>query len=227
MYQHIPRGPWPHDLPDPRVQRELQELNLRFVELVAAIAGQPDRRAPENAVLGLDAAVASRIARLRPARRVALARCPYSLHGISLEDSAFWADAARGGGAERYGPGRPTPEGALVTEVRDFLFLSLAWAWHLANVSPVAARWMLGASSSALECLATLPFGSLRHLANDSPGLLHARLCDQRRFWSDLVTATESGSRQARFAAVSLGLQLSAAAGMRRAPGQAPTVGRR
>jgi hypothetical protein len=205
------RSGWPYVLPDRRTQEELQGLNLRFVELIVRLGAGAD------AGLGLDAGLIARIGRLRPARKQDLASCPYALHGMSLHDEAFWS-------APQPMPEPPPVNGlaaslapAALKEVQDFLFVALAYGWHLAETNPVAARWMLGANAVELARLTALPFTSLRQIAQDYPGLLRARLWDRRRFWEDLVEAVESGSRQARFAAVSLGLQLSAAAGTTRA----------
>ncbi len=218
-------APWPPQsqaraMPDQRIHRELHELNLRFLELVARLAA--GGQAPPS--LGLDAAVADRIARLRAGQRGDLARCPYALPGIRLHEEAFWAAVT----ARSVPPMPPLDEGGELGdgelgELRDFLFLTLAWHWHLAQTAPAAARWMLGATAEQLGRLTALPFGCLRQIAVDCPGLLEARLAGQRRFWEDLVGAAEGGSRQARFAATSLGLQLSAAAGAtrpKRGPGR-------
>jgi hypothetical protein len=214
---HAP-GPWPHVLPDQRTHVEMQELNTRFLELIRSLAApmQGPGASPGRDVLGLAPEIAVRIGRLRPANLTDLARCPYALHGIALQDAAFWRELRPRDTPKRYRRSRTELRANDLNAVHDFLFLALAYGWHQASTNPIAARWMLGATAEELQRLTALPFGSLRQIAIDCPGLLRARLSDQRRFWEDLVAATESRSKQARFAAVSLGLQLSAAAGTTR-----------
>lgn len=212
-------GAWPHALPDERVQRELQALNARFLALLEALWQGGTAGSGAHPILGLDPGLVARIAALGPDARRMVACCPYALAGLRLHDIAFWQRVAGGQLPATYRrPARQTPEPAALA-VRDHLFLCLALAWHLTHTAPVAARWMLGAEGRVLALLRSVPFATLHQLAASYPGLLHARLHDQRRFWDDLVRAAESGAHQARFAAVSLGLQLSAAAGATR-PGR-------
>ncbi|MEO0423119.1 MAG: hypothetical protein AAF184_12330 [Pseudomonadota bacterium] len=215
-----PPGPWQHSPPDERARRELAALNDRFLEVIRLLALAP-AHAADNAeqdahILGLDLTLAERVAHLPMARRRELAACPYALVGVGLGDLEFWRQTAGPHGRPatyRRAPGGGSFSPAHAAALRDALFLTLAYAWHLAQTAPVSARWMLGACPEALTLLRQLPFSSLGRIADECPGLLRARLADHRRFWNDLVSAVASGAQQSRFAAVSLGLQLSAAAG--------------
>lgn len=224
-----PPGPWQHSPPDGRARRELAALNDRFLEVIRLLALAPahaaDSADQEVHILGLDVTLAERVAHLPIARRHELAACPYALVGVGLGDLEFWRQAAGPHGSPgtyRRAPGSGSFSPAHAAALRDALFLTLAYAWHLAQTAPVSARWMLGARPEALAVLGALPFSTIGQIADECPGLLRARLADHRRFWHDLVSAVTSGAPQSRFAAVSLGLQLSAAAGAPRDRGHAP-----
>ncbi|MEM9384051.1 MAG: hypothetical protein AAGA68_03260 [Pseudomonadota bacterium] len=215
-----PPGPWRYSPPDARARRELAALNGRFLEVIRLLALAPAHAADSvehNAhVLGLEATVAERVAHLPVARRDELAACPYALVGVSLGDLEFWRQVSSPNArptSYRRALGGSSFSPAHASALRDALFLTLAYAWHLAQTSPTSARWMLGACPESLALLRALPFSTLGQIADECPGLLRARLADQKRFWHDLVSAVASGTHQRRFAAVSLGLQLSAAAG--------------
>ncbi len=213
--------PWQHTLPDRRTHRELAALNDRFLELIRLLALAPAHAADSGdteQVLGLGVSLAERIAHLPVGRRRELAACPYALVSVGLEDLQFWQEVSeqRSPPAYRRAAGSNTFSASHTAAWRDALFLTLAYAWHLAQTAPMTARWMLGACPEALALLRALPFSTLGRVADECPGLLRARLAHQRRFWEDLVSAVASGTQQSRFAAVSLGLQLSAAAGAAR-----------
>jgi hypothetical protein len=222
---------WPEPPLDRRLQREVRELNLRFVELLGSLGRTLESGATcaagsagQDGILGLSPELVSRLSALPPAGRKAVAACPFALPGVHLHDVAFWATAGleacasppAAAAAHAYQRAAWPLTERRSPQIRDHLMLVLAFAWHLAHTAPVAARWMLGAGAQALDLLRAVPFGRLQHLADECPGLLEARLGDQRRFWDDLVGAAETNARHARFAAVSLGLQLSAVAGASR-----------
>lgn len=180
----------------------LAEINELALELLARrAAGEAARLPPmlrESRELWCSLGVAQR-------RR--LAGCPFLLLDISL---AGFADAPAcgregvrdAGGDDWWAAGASLPRLA---------YLTLTYAWHLAQTRPLAARVVLGLSDDCCAWFAKLGLRELGECAESCLRSLRPRWSDSPAVWRHLLTAAAS-SEPTEFELARLrGMQLLAA----------------
>ena len=175
----------------------------------APITGEIGRtlRDLNRAFLDLDGIAAPGLVALPPARKSAIAECPYALFDLRFHDHEHWRRNLRGAGgccvAET-----PAGEQRVVAFVRVVLF----YAWHLATTARHEASLLFGIPESTADVFAETSPAQLMSIAAMQTVNLSARWRHCEAYWGSLADAAERADR-ANLRRVQLsGLQLVAAA---------------
>ena len=179
----------------------LHDLNHRFLDLLAE--GRPRWSAAQR---DPDAALARELRRLAAPHRAALARCPYALFDLRLDDEAHWRARLATGSMNRVEDRAPIAE-----EEGEFARLALFYAWHVAVSEPESAQVLLGMHAQTAAALRGVTLNGLTGLAAAGAAALAPRFFARRTFWSALVSAAARGDAHALRRVQLFGLQLSAA----------------
>ena len=183
--------PWTRETPiTGETGRTLRELNLGFLDL--------------------DGVADPEILALPPARKAAIADCPYALFDLHFEDDAYWRtrlDTAL--------PDRVAESGASNPAVVTFVRNALIYAWHLATSANLQARVALGMGPRTAAAFADATFLRLTRIADAEAPDLAPRWPRCTAFWAGLAEAAESADRT-RLRRIQLyGLQLAVATRLR------------
>jgi hypothetical protein len=172
------------------IDRTLRELNLGFLDL--------------------DGIAAPALVALPPARKAAIAECPYALFDLRFDDDAYWRtrlDAAL--------PYRVAESGVANPDVVAFVRLALTYAWHLATSANLQARLLLGMGARTAAVFADATVVRLTQIADAEAPNLAPRWPRCTTFWDGLVAAADSADR-ARLRRIQLhGLQIAVAKRLR------------
>jgi hypothetical protein len=181
----------------------LRDLNLRFLDLVAARAGAWSGARP----LSLPPGAVARIAPLTRVQRAAAANCPYALFDLNLGDEAHWRLGLDAHTDEAVADGPP-----IAQDISRFACLALFYAWHIASTPRLGAQLSLGMSKATASVLRAIAIDRLPSLAARQAAHLSARWCSSTLFW-DALAASASRDEERSLRKVHLfGLQLAAAA---------------
>ena len=177
-----------------RLTAEIIAINRAFLALLSdpLVAGT-------GGVLGLDAALTSRIAALEPDSRDRLATVPVSLADFALlscrESESWIADQVADDAIPREWHDR----------VSAFSNRLLATLWHFSRVDNGLVGFCMGLDRDAAAGLAALSFTELSREATRVCSSLRARHADHPSCWPDLVRFARSDADE-RFSAARLGL---------------------
>ena len=181
----------------------LRDLNLRFLDLVAARAGAW----PGTGPLSLSPGAVARIAPLTRAQRAAAANCPYALFDLRLGDEAHWRL-----GLARH-PDRAVADGPPIAEdILSFACIALFYAWHVASTPRLGAQLWLGMSKGTASVLRTISLDRLPALAASQAAHLSARWGSSVFFWDALAASASRGEERCLRKVHLFGVQLAAAA---------------
>jgi hypothetical protein len=187
----------------------IQDLNLDYLELLVA----------EHA----SGEYAAQLQHLPPTQRAALAavpasampemaRTPYTLYSLGVEDENFWAsicasatEGAPSSVIQRYA--RPTG----VSAQYAFCELALLHAWHVAATNPMAARVLYAMPYATAQRLAATPLWQIKCIASNHNTLLMPRWPTNPAFWPDLIRFAAAKDARRLTTARLLGVQLVAA----------------
>ena len=178
----------------------------------APITGEIGRtlRDLNRAFLDLDGIAAPGLVALPPARKSAIAECPYALFDLRFDEDAYWRarlDIAL--------PDRVAESAAAHPQVVAFVRLGLTYAWHLATSANLQARLLLGMSARTAAAFADATVVQLTQIADAEAPHLAPRWPRCTAFWDGLAEAAESADR-ARLRRIQLhGLQLAVARRLR------------
>jgi hypothetical protein len=181
----------------------LRDLNLRFLDLIAAHAMDPfgedaSRIAPE---------ATGRIVPLTGSQRAAAADCPYALFDLKLGDGTHWESRLAGQVDPRVADAPPVAE-----DLAGFMRLTLFYAWHVASTPRSSAQLWLGMSEGTATLFRSMPLDRLPALAASSTSHLSARWCACGFFWNALASSASRGDERRLRKVHLFGLQLAAAA---------------
>jgi len=192
------------------VLARVQELNLDYIELLAAEHSDPPTEAGQ--LQYLPCKLHATLAALAPAARNSLAALPYTLYSLGFEDEKLWRGLAEPAALavslsmrERYSHPHSASLQASLCEV------ALLYAWHVATASPLAARIIYAMPESVTQRLTAAPPWYVRRLAVHHASLLMPRWPTNPGFWPDLVRFAAAGDQQRLGTAKVLGSQLIAA----------------
>lgn len=192
------------------VLEQIQELNLDYIELLAAEHNAPD--AGDGQLQHLPCKLHAAIAELSPSARASLAALPYTLYSLGFEEEKLWRSLAEPASlavslsmTERYSQPHSASLQASLCEV------ALLYAWHVTTWSPLAARLIYAMPETVAERLAAAPLWYVRRLAVHHASLLLPRWPTNPAFWPDLVRFAVVGDQQRLATAKVLGSQLIAA----------------
>ena len=193
----------------------IRELNLDYIELLAAENNSPDRSAQ---LRYLTPRLVAAIAALSSDARRALANAPFTLYSLGFEDERFWRAACadeRPSIEQRYAPPVVAwPQGS-------FCQAALVQAWCIVNSNPLAARVVYAMPAGIMRLLATLRPWRISRIAHDHSELLAPRWPGNLAFWPDLLRFAGSNDARRLRTALLLGHQLIASE-LEAAPGRAP-----
>lgn len=183
----------------------LHGLNADYLELLAA----EQRFGTCSAQLQfLPSRLHASFARLSDTERQRIARTPYALYSLRLDDERLWSQLSEPAEQSldvRYAGARSA---CLQTQ---FCETALLQAYQTARTMPLAARLMYSMREPMRERLAALPLWRIRRLAADHPSLLLPKWPTHACFWPDLLNCA-AASDGARLTTVQLlGVQLIAA----------------
>lgn len=157
------------------VGRDLAELNMGFLELIAAGS---DAHLPINVLAGLRA--------LDAPKRHRLGALPFALFGFGFEEETFWARLLSPG-VRDLEPHYPSQE----PRVERFTLLALTALRGLARIAPQATSAWIGLPEATRHKLAELEIGLLAPVAVLAAPRLRGRLSLREPIWLRLVQAAE------------------------------------
>lgn len=179
-------------------------INQRLLQALAEAARHGGSSGHASPLVG---ALAAEWRQLTPAAVERLAASPFLLLDGGFANPGFWQPAGSSAVQElagRYGPGaRLAPE-----LVRS----TLVTAWHFARANPLAARVMLGMSSSCASLLAAWRLTDIESIVDRQPPWVRPRWEEQPAVWCDLLQASGDGLERRLRAVQMRGVQLMAAA---------------
>lgn len=152
--------------------------------------------------------VCAELITLDAARRLEVARCPFSLFSARFHDAHYWSELAV--------PAAVQEQAAVEIDAElrcllDFAQPALFYAWHLVHANPAAARIVLGMTGQSLAIFRGLPLARLQRIAAERPDLLSPRWPDRPAFWHSLLAVVSTAASEERVDARLLGLQMLAA----------------
>ena len=182
----------------PGLLRDLQSLNLRFLDLLGAASCTGNET---GLVHGLPAPLAARIGAMDSNQLREIAACPCTL--FSVQWPILVGDV--GGIADAFA------EPAVISDPRRFSLVNalVVFAAQLSRTQPLVARIILGCRDRTVKRLSGITVGLI--LDRLAAGNLQprARYLHNRRFWPDLVDFAECGDTIRLPLARSLAVQLS------------------
>ena len=182
--------------------KSVRELNHRFLDLAALQPGDWD----SSKHVGLPVEVSGQLAPLSTDQKKAAADCPYALFDLRFHDDGYWQT--------RLQTNRPwgvADEAAVDETTRNFAWLALFFAWHVASTAPLAAQLLLGMSEITAAAFRRATIDRLPALVATEAVNLTARWNHCPAYWSALMGAA-SRPNSADLRRIQLyGLQLAAA----------------
>jgi hypothetical protein len=181
----------------------VHELNHRFLDLV----GMPPSDWNSARRVGLPVDVSRQLAPLSAAQKKAAADCPYALFDLRFHDDGYWQTRLR-----TTIPWSVADEALMDETTREFVWLALFFAWHIAFTTALAPQLLLGMNAATAAAFRGATIDRLPALAATETVNLTARWNTCPKYWSAL-TGAASRPNSAGLRRIQLyGLQLAAAA---------------
>ena len=150
----------------------------------------PTLRALNLRFLDLDGVAAPAIVALPPARKAAIADCPYALFDLRFGDDPHWRSRL-----DIAVPDRVAEPGVSNPAVVGFVRLALIYAWHLATSANLQARLSLGMDLRTAAVFADATLDRLTRIAVVEAPDLAPRWPRCTAFWDGLAEAAASADR--------------------------------
>ncbi len=177
--------------------RDLQSLNLRFLQSLSGLSPQRGDTAP---VLGLPAALVARLAMLDDDQLREISACPCALFAVDWTWLLEATDGIEDAAAAPASGASPSQN----------LCMALAmFAAQLARTRPLAARIVLGCRDRTVRRLSGVTVGAILDRVAEGGIELRVRHVANCRFWPDLLLFAERADAVRLVLARSLAVQLS------------------
>lgn len=177
-----PTPPVPNGLLSPLLTRDLADLNAHFLELGTSPGVEGDPR------FGWSEPIRRRLIDTDLATRARIASAPFSLFDLVLPLDG--APGSRARVEDRQPSGAPA---LLQARCETFVYQAIAFARRLADLEPMALRFVLQLPDDAQRWLAECRIAQLAEAAAD-PRIIRPRWRVHARFWDVLAGAARRGT---------------------------------